>query len=92
MKERSFLKRSRGILVDMLEHICGRIPPGIPLNLPSCKNNINKIIQLYSSFEVVLTFLRQVIGCLNDLLLFPFTLFIFLSKKKSNKLSYNIFL
>ena len=57
-KEHSFAKKSKGMLVDLLTHLCGRLPPGIPLNLPPCTTNLDKVIQEYSTYDTVLTFLK----------------------------------
>lgn len=57
-KVRSCVVSSRGMLVDMLTHLCGRVPPGIPLNLPLCNSIMDKILQLYSTYDIILTFLK----------------------------------
>lgn len=61
VKQRSNITTSRGLLIDLLTHLCGRVPPGIPLNLPPCTTAIEKINQQYSIYDTVTSFLRLVV-------------------------------
>ena len=58
VKQRSSLKVSRGMLVDLLTHVCGRLPPGIPLNPHPCSTPSEKVNQEYSTFATVLAFIK----------------------------------
>lgn len=57
-KHQSSVTVTRGMLVEVLTHLCGRMPPGIPLNLPQSTSVMEKILQLYSTYDVILTFLK----------------------------------
>lgn len=58
VKQRSNTCTSRGQLVDLLTHLCGRLPLGIPLNLPPCTTASEKVNQQYSTYDSVISFLR----------------------------------
>ena len=60
VKQRSNIGTSRGLLLDLLTHLCGRVPPGIPLNLPPSTIASERINQLYSTYDSVISFLRYV--------------------------------
>jgi len=64
VKQRSSLKVSRGMLVDLLTHVCGRLPPGIPLNPHPCSTPSEKVNQEYSTFATVLAFIKSQGGLL----------------------------
>lgn len=64
VKQRSSISTSRGLLVDMLTHLCGRVPPGIPLNLPPCTTASEKVNQQYSTCSTVISFLKSQGGLL----------------------------
>ena len=58
VKQRSDISESKGLLIDSLTHLCGRVPPGIPMNLPPCITALEKINQQYSSYYSVTSFLK----------------------------------
>lgn len=58
LKKRSNINQSRGPLLDLLVHLCGQTPPGIPINPPPCNTTLEKINQLYSTYITVIEFLR----------------------------------
>lgn len=58
VKQRSNIGTSRGLLLDLLTHLCGRVSPGIPLNLPPCTTASERVNQQYSTYDSVISFLR----------------------------------
>ena len=57
------LSTSRGPLLDLLKHICGRLPPGIVQIPAPCKTRTERVNMHYEELSVVLAFLRCSIGC-----------------------------
>ena len=56
--KRSSLNQSQGPLLELLTHICGRLPPGIPLTPPPCSTHSEQVHLQYCIFSTILTFLR----------------------------------
>ncbi len=52
------LSTSRGPLLDMIRHLCGRLPPGIPQTPPPCKTRLERITRHYQEITITLAFIR----------------------------------
>lgn len=49
---------SRGPLLDLLRHICGRLPPGISISPTPCHTRTERVNRHYQELSIVLAFLR----------------------------------
>ena len=56
--KRSSLNQSQGPLLELLTHICGRLPPGIPLTPPPCSTHSEQVNLQYCIFSTILAFLK----------------------------------
>ncbi|XP_078495986.1 cilia- and flagella-associated protein 47 isoform X1 [Ciona intestinalis] len=52
------LKKDVKTIYDMLQHLCGRMVPGIPINQPLPRDPTERILQLHWQHSTLLTFLR----------------------------------
>ena len=52
------LTSSRGPLLDLLRCICGRLPPGIPLNPAPCHTRKERVDRHYRELCIILAFLK----------------------------------
>ena len=52
------LTSSRGPLLDLIRHFCGRLPPGIPLNPPPCNTRTERVDRHFKELSIILAFLE----------------------------------
>ncbi|XP_076799523.1 cilia- and flagella-associated protein 47-like isoform X2 [Clavelina lepadiformis] len=52
------LKKDVKTIYDMLQHLCGRLVPGIPINQPLPRDPTERVLQLHWQHSTLLTFLR----------------------------------
>nr|XP_039264663.1 cilia- and flagella-associated protein 47-like isoform X2 [Styela clava] len=54
----SSLRKDVKTIYDMLQHMCGRMVPGIPINQPLPRDPAERVLQLHWQHSTLLTFLR----------------------------------
>ena len=48
----------KSLLLEMITHLCGRLPPGISVLMPPCKNDSERVKAHYTTASILLTFIK----------------------------------
>lgn len=48
----------KSLLLEMIAHLCGRLPPGISVLMPPCKNDSERVKAHYTTASILLTFIK----------------------------------
>lgn len=48
----------KSLLLEMITHLCGRLPPGISVLMPPCKNDSERVKAHYATASILLTFIK----------------------------------
>lgn len=56
--ESSGLKKETKTVYDMITHLCGKQPPGIPMNNPLPADPLERVKQIYWQHSTLIAFLK----------------------------------